>query len=444
MITVRSRRKGIAMLLVLFFAVMAIPLLLMLARSIRQVQRASIANTRKKSNTGAANSSAEDFLRQFANSTYDDHYNQTWLNRAAMTVGTSVTQAQATPHPDLNTVSITAVGQFAGNQEAKQKLTATFLFESDLVRYGTADDAPTIGVNNVTYKGPFLSRGNMIINASNIKFDGGPLVVLGNLTVNSGKSATVNGNVFLRGKKQGSGSLTINGNMNKWAPQIVKQPLDLNYYENSQYTILRTTITAFIIFSTQVAPTARICYKAGTTDCKVMSNYKTSLPLNPKTILYAKGANFNVSGTVGCRVTVVAGGDPGSSTGGNIYVQDNLIYPVGDNAQSAYSVALLAKNQIFLQKDLPGDFLVHGVLFQERERLMPLNGYRNANFVFTGARAQLAGVESQSLDINGAPPFDIALGKGITWAVDPNLRKYPPPGLPETPYLLQWDLQPSN
>jgi len=122
---------------------------------------------------------------------------------------------------------------------------------------------------------------------------------------------------------------------------------------------------------------------------------------------------------------VVAGGPAGScaSSAGKIMLNGDLYYAGASSiaATSPGSFAALACNCLRFDK-FGGDMTAVGIYFVQQGTQMQAYGS-------TGRRFLLYGVRTQGIAVRGFRPV-------ISY--DPNLRAYPPPGLPERALLVNW------
>jgi hypothetical protein len=122
----------------------------------------------------------------------------------------------------------------------------------------------------------------------------------------------------------------------------------------------------------------------------------------------------------------VAAGASGSGTQGNVTINGSLYYAgvSSMSATAANSFAAMASNTIAFKKT-SGNMLATGTYFVQ-------NGTTNMSATgAAGATFWLNGVRTQGMSVSG-------FGGGFALSYDNNLVAYPPPGLPETPMLVNY------
>ncbi|MDE2492095.1 MAG: hypothetical protein KGM24_14700 [Elusimicrobia bacterium] len=396
----------LAFLLILF----VLPLGLTLYKYVGASIRASVAESHQTAALGYANGVVMDYLRQFSQDPYSGHYDAASLARSDFFYENGFSTVTYIPDAVNHNLYLRAEGTFAsgaGTARATRAIEAVIHFQSPLTRYGTMINGPfTISGSNVTYIGGMWINGALSVTGSNVKWNGGPLIVNGSVTGAAG--ATLNGTLYYSGA--GIGGLTVNGSKYNFVPSTTWPTIDQNfYYANSTYV---STVTQTVVFNA-----------AGTYSIAGGATY--SIPASGA-VLYCSGCNFTVSGLVAGRVTVVAAGASGSSTQGNIAVSGNLYYAgvSSMSATAANSFAALATNTIkFTQTS--GNMDVAGTYFvQNGTTNMSVSGPSSKKF-------WLNGVRTQGMTVSG-------FGGGVTLSYDTGLLAYPPPGLPETPMLVNY------
>ncbi len=397
------------MTVALFIAVV-VPMLATFTALTIQTIKSVQAEKRQKSADELANNALTDYMRQFSQSYYTDHYDPSNLNRPESFYSVGFTSVAFISDSVNHTLFIQAKGKY-GQSSAKplseQVLTALIQFFSDVTRFGTMINGPfTISASNVGYNGGVWINGSLSITGSNVRFNGGPLIVNGNVTGGSG--AILDGDLYYSGSSVGS--LSVLGNKYNFVPQLQWPKLDFTYY-NAHYNY-KTTTAQTIVFNSN-----------GT--FSVVGGPTITIPA-AGAIIYGENCNLTIRGTVGGRVTVVAGGAVGSGSQGNITVSNNLLYADGsDSASAANSLSVLATNVISFTK-YGSNMTVHGVFFTE-----------TSNFRIWGDVAyqfRLYGTRSSGMTF-----YSNAFAGGRFVNYDANLQIYPAPGLPERPMLVNWN-----
>ncbi len=402
-------RSGQALVLALLLVLFVLPLGITLYKFVAQSVRASVADSRQKTALGYANGAIMDYMRQFSQDPYSGHYDAASLARDNFLYQNGFSTATFIADPVNHNLYLHAEGDFTagGGARSRRSISAVIHFQSPLTKYGTMINGPfTISRSNVEYIGGMWINGALGVTGTNVAWNGGPLIVNGSITGATG--ATLNGSLFYSGA--GTGGLTINGSKYNFVPSTNWPTIDTNFYNaNSTYI---STFTQTIVFNS----TGSFSVVGG-----------TSYAIPPAgAILYCNACNFKLSGVVSGRVTAVAAGTAGSGTQGNITVNNNLYYAGASSmsATAANSFAAMASNTIAFTKS-SGNMLVAGTYFVQ-------NGTTNMSVTGpAGATFWLNGVRTQGMTVSG-------FGGGVALSYDTNLVAYPPPGLPETPMLVNY------
>ncbi|MBI5245254.1 MAG: hypothetical protein HY922_16450 [Elusimicrobia bacterium] len=379
-----------------------------------QLIKSTMAERRQKTAAEIANSALTDYFRQFSQDPYNGHYDTDSLSRPETFYSAGYSTVTFIPDQVNRTLYLKAKGVYGTPSRplTTKILEALVQFSSDLVQYGTmVNGAFTVSASNVTYLGGFYTNGNLSVTGANVRFNGGPVVVNGNLS--GAATVVIDGDLFYSGTS--AGSVTVLGNKYNYIPAVAWPALNFQYYD-AHYTYKTTTAQTIVLNST------------GT--FTVVGGATYAIPANGA-IIYGENTNLTVRGIVSGRVSVVAGA---SSTGncssgtGKITVSDNLYY-VGASSIAASptaSFAALARNCVRFSKT-GANLLVAGTYFVEQGTTnMQLSGS-------TGMKFWLYGVRTQGISVSG-------FTGGIYLTYDVNLRSYQPPGLPEKALLVDWNL----
>lgn len=408
---------GQALVLALLLILLALPVGVVVCKYVNAVFLSSMAERRQKTAAQIANSALTDYMRQFSQDAYNGHYDPASLDRGEDFYSAGFSSITYVADEVNRTVYVRARGHYgsADNIQASKTLEALVQFQSDLTQYGTMVNGNfTISASNVSYDGGMWINGDLRVTGSNVRFNGGPLVVQGDLT--GASSVVLDGDLYYSGTDDGD--VTILGASHNYVPATTWPALDMSYYD-AHYTY-KTTVDRSVVFNADGTFT-------------VVGDGTHAIP--PKgAIIYAEDANLEVSGAVNGRVTVVAGGSPGScsSSKGKVTVEDNLYYAGASSvtANASGSFAALASNCIRFDKS-GQDLLVVGVFFVE-------NGTSNMRLSgSSGRRFWLYGVRTQGISVSPGSSFNG--GRYLTY--DARLRAYPPPGLPEKALLVGWNLR---
>lgn len=409
-----AEARGQSLVIALLVLLLVLPAGVTLYRYVGQSLRAAVQERKQKTAAEAAGSALADYMRQFSQDAYSGHYDPASLARPESSFAKAGASVTFVADEVNRTVFISAKGIYGSESapEAARTLEALIQFQSDLTQYGTMVNGPfTISASNVSYLGGLWINGTLTITGANVRFSGGPLVVTGN--VSAPASAVLDGDLYYSGAS--AGSLTVLGTKYNFVPATTWPALDFNYYD-AHYTF-KTTVSRTIVFNS-------------TGTFTVVGGATYAIP-SAGALIYGENCNLTVRGAVSGRVTVVAGGAVGSGAQGNITVSDSVYYVGGSSiaAGPQASFAALARNRVTFSK-AAGDLVAVGVYFAEQG---------TSNMTLTGApgaRFWLYGVRTQGISISPASSF----GGGRQLVYDPELRRYPPPALPERALLVGWKL----
>lgn len=408
-------RRGMAMVTVLILMVFLLPIV---STFLKRALTHNILNTKDRQNKTArvlSNNVLVDFMRQFSQDHYDGHYDATALARAESFYDVGYSSVSLIADADNHSLFVRAIGKYGKNSSDPaftKNLTGLIQFVSDLTRFGTMiNSAFTISGDNVNYTGGMWFNGNLNVTGANVTFNGGPIISVGNHTGNG--STVRNCDVYYQGTASGG---TFNGTNYNWVPDVSWPTINTAYYQQHYH------------YKTNAAQTWLFSVVGGIGQFAVVGT--TVVVQIPPTgaILFAENCNLTVRGTVRGRIVIVASGAAGSATQGRVTVDNNLVYANGTNSASIEdSLAVMAKNQIIFTRTA-ADLTVNGIYFVEQA---------GSNITLTGSAGRtfnLFGVRCSGISLSPANSFSTA--RNLIY--DPNLVKYPPPGLPEKPVLVSW------
>ena len=413
----RAADKGFTLPAALVLMIFLLPMGIMFYRYSAQALRSAVQERRQKTATQLANTVVTDYMRQFSQDPYNGHYDADRLERPEELFEGGFTTVTFTADEVNRTVHLMAIGGSGTpeNPQARRRLEALVQFSSDLTQYGTMTNGPfTISANNAAYEGGLWINGNLAVTGANVRFNGGPLVVQGNVAAPA--SAVLDGDLYYTGNS--IGSLTVLGTVYNFTPSASWPALDFNYYD-AHYTY-KATADQTIIFNS-------------TGSFTVVNGPTLPIPASGA-ILYCDNCSFTLRGVVSGRVTAVAGAAAGScaSAAGRITVNDNLYYAGASSitASAGAPFAALARNCVTFSKNA-ANLTAVGVYFVEQG---------TSNMRLTGSagfRFWLYGVRTQGISITPGSSFS-----GLrSLNYDASLRSFPPPGLPERALLVGWNLR---
>ncbi|MFA5779976.1 MAG: hypothetical protein WC947_07545 [Elusimicrobiota bacterium] len=401
--------NGQAMIVVLVLMLFLFPI----AAAFLYVSVTEMTHTRMerrfKTATALANNVLVDLMRQFSQSFYEGHYDAESLARNEMFYEVGFSTVTITADPIRHYLYIQATGKYgkdANNPLSDKNLYAVVQFVSDLTDYGTSVNSNfTTSASNVTYTGKMRIGGTWTISGSNIKVMGGP-VFTG--SISGGSGCTIYGDLYYQTSK---GAVTVTGNTYNYLPEMQWPTISSTYY--SQHYNYKFTSDKTIVFNSDQTFTV------------VGSTVVYSIP-SSGCIIYGQNCNFDIRGTVHGRVTMCA--TYTTSGKGKIRVyQGNLVYANGTYSASVDdSFAALATGGITFYRT-GSDMYVSGVFFDGSSSNMQATGS-------SGKKLYIYGTRNKNISLSG-------FSGGVSISYDPNLNLYPPPGLPEKPYLVTWHMK---
>jgi hypothetical protein len=403
----RRGERGIALVTALLLLVVLLPVTLAFLTLTARYFQSALKEREINTARSIANNVVVDLMRQFSQTYYENRYDSDYITRGESfyKVGfSSVSLVADSVNHYLYAVALGKYGKDPAHPLFQKRLHAVVKFISPWTDFGTMIDSNfTTSASNVDYSGKFWVNGNYAVTGSNVRFFGGPVFVSGNVTGNS--SVVINGDLYYGGSS--AGNVTVLGNKYNFMPELTFPTVNTSYY--AAHYNRKITANSTVVFNSNGTFTI-----AGSATVAIPSD---------GFILYAENCNLTLRGTVHGRVTVVASG---TGTKGNITVNNNLVYANGtNNASSEDSLAVVATNSITFQKP-SGNMTVCGVYQVASGNDFTLTGTNGGNFALIGTR-------------NKPISMSITCNSDITF--DPNLNTYPPPGLPEKPYLVTWHMR---
>ncbi|MFH0948181.1 MAG: hypothetical protein V1833_04190 [Elusimicrobiota bacterium] len=361
---------------------------------------------RFKTATALANNVLVDLMRQFSQSFYEGHYETDSLARDEMFYEIGFSTVTITSDQLRHYLFITATGKYgkdADNPLSQKHLYAVIQFISDLTDYGTSMNGNfTTSLSNVDYIGKMRIGGTWTISASNVRVIGGPVFVG---SISGGSGCTIQGDLYYQTSK---GAVTVTGTAYNYLPEIQWPTISSTYY--SQHYNYKYTSDKTIVFNSTGT------FTIGTTSYTIPSS---------GCIIYGDNCNFDIRGTIRGRVTLCA--TYTTSGKGKIRVYNgDLNYANGTHyASQQDSFAALSTGGISFYKT-GSDIYAHGVFFDGSANNMSATGS-------SGKKLYIYGTRNKNISVSGL--------SGGTISYDTNLNMYPPPGLPEKPYLITWHMK---
>jgi len=205
-IRVQSKR-GIVLPLVIAMMVIFVPIGLVMMKISRQNQKASIHDRQERISKEVANNIHMDFMKQFAEAPYEDHFDPAKLARPQAYMNGGYTDVQVTPDRNNKTILIEAKGTVEqGSDKVQRRITALIKFESKYTLFGTAIlDGEDYDTDAALYRGGVWVPGTLkVSNLSDVTFEGGP-VIIGKDLDNKGHDVLVEGGPLSGGRNIGGG-----------------------------------------------------------------------------------------------------------------------------------------------------------------------------------------------------------------------------------------------
>ncbi len=377
-----------------------------------------------KASTSLANTVITDILRQFSQEYQGDHYSTAALERDPTFYNKGYSVITTSANTLQHFVSFEAVGSYGtdiNNPQARKEIQGVIKFISDLTTYGTMwQDAFTTSANNATYQGKLWANNGWTISGDNCIVNGGPVFVNGNIATSGGGDIVINGDLYRSGSR--SGNITVTGNDNTYIPDLTWPTIDTTYFDT--YSNVKVTANTTVRFSYETtASTGSV--RIGTTTYTIPST---------GFIIYGQNCVLTTSGTVRGRVTIASLRTSGSS-GGNVTVDNNLSYAtVGStsNANVNDALAVISTHGQTWTRAASGQYrYMSGVFWVDTggttSQVFTLSGgSTSSGLKFFGTR-------------NKAISGTVSLGASINY--DTGLDTYPPPGLPEKPCLVSYQIK---
>ncbi|TBR19239.1 hypothetical protein EPO15_14505, partial [bacterium] len=233
----------------LLMFVLLLPLTFAFTRYVTQAVTAATRERQQKAAGQMAGNVVADYMRQFSQNAYSGHYDTASLSRPRTFYTAGYSTVTFSADEANRTLWLRAEGGI-GTPDApatRKRVEALIQFSSDLVQYGTMVNGPfTISASNVSYLGGLWSNGNLSVTGASVRFNGGPVVVNGN--VSGAASVVIDGDLYYSGAS--AGSVTVLGNRYNFIPGTTWPTLDFNYYD-AHYTYKTTVSRTIVMNSTQ-------------------------------------------------------------------------------------------------------------------------------------------------------------------------------------------------
>ncbi|MBK8575090.1 MAG: hypothetical protein IPN90_05220 [Elusimicrobia bacterium] len=453
----RKGARGIAMLSVVLAMLVIVPLAMIVVQKTVVMNRAFWLNRANAAARRTADNLAMEFMSQFSkgNSYYEDHFSVTDLQRTKTFFESGFASVNITTNTNARTVQITAKGEYGINPlapKSTKSLQALFYFVPLIGQYVQQGVFHGYTIANLVVNGPVRMDDTVLVNAANVTFN--DVVIANNINVRNDtvfNSQVFYGNSFTAGATYAGGP-PING----------IPPGGFFRIDQAFYRVNSTTQSLNINTSWDFAVNANVPQYRSRYDFN--NDYVfgagegwgawTNIPANGG-IFYVENAKTYLSGTVGARVTIVCSAPPANglvtlNNMGIIAVTDDFGYPVilpnpqafANSTQSLFVIA--AYGFVF---SLPAARPVGSTL-----RISGAYAVTDPAYDDLGCNGPGHNVTISHLGVNPpSPDFFNFLGSWNNMGLcnrfvpnppvlnfDPNLQRFPSPGVPERPVLVNW------
>lgn len=471
-ITLFKKNNGSAMVVVLMLSVILVPVSIMLLSTMRTYHRSSFKEGQIKTATDLANNAIVDVMRQLSQAYYQDHYDPDFLDREESFYKNGFSDCTIVPNEKNRYISITAKsksGTSSLNPLAKKTLYCTIKFRSPWTEFGNFFGRKhNLVKSKMLFEGPFcVTNGYLKLTGNDLKFIGGPVLVNGDLLC-PGTNNIIYGDLYCSGTI--SSDVTITGNVYKYYPNISYPTIRQDYYIN--HANLTINNDSIITFYTNAAK------DIGYFDISQGGVVVNTITIPPDGYLIcALNCNIKVTGSLRGRVTIANFDTTGTTyltwdwdtSKGKTIILGNLVYAHGpDLADGKYharkhtSLAIIASSLLMFELPAippvdgsgqpPTTYNVCGAFLFRRHSLLDGPNYTGAKSNQTILNIQ--GVRTCGTNYAGKwnhyvsdvvrykhksendPDFYKGCYRNIYY--DENLAIYPPPYLPEKPYVVSW------
>lgn len=405
--------KGVALVTVLLMLVVG--MIIMATALSLHMHNYSLSLSDRKLTTAVAfaSNAVTDLMRQLSDDPYKDHYSSQAIEIPPAFYAGGFSEIEIIPDSSRHTLFLQArghYGQDSQNPEFSRRFTALIKFISDLTTYGTyLNENFTTSASDVTYEGKMWINGNWSITGSNVECVGGPVFVKDDISGN----ITIDGDLYYGGSK--GGGVNVTGNAYNYFPLGEYPTISTVFYEahyNYKYTAADHWYTGYPYTSyvdLEFMDDGTIIVNGGQQTITVPSS---------GLIIYGENCNIRVSGTVSGCVTVVAD---------RIKVRGGLGYANGTSyASYEDSFAALATERMYWMTTTGSPMNISGAYFLDSTS-------QNIVADGDGGALNLYGTRNRGISVWNFSSSELNF--------DPNLDSYPPPGLPEKPKLVNFNLK---
>lgn len=439
---IRQRGKavrGSALLYLVFLLFFVFPVIFFLSKRAIQQNKLNLKDWQGKSASGLAMNAPFDYIRQFNSKPFIDHSDAAQFSRPEMFYSVGFTKVDFVPNASDHSLYIRATGKYgrdAGQPVTLRTLETVIKFSNDMMLYSRVFRIPHgFGPGVViTIKGGYYARGLWIAPTAVPTFDGGPVVIDGDVDVQG--AARFNGDVYFSDTTPNWGPAVFGPGVNRYpyVQNIQFPPNDPSFYITYNNHLVSNSSQTWT-FGYEMA-TSRPYF-----DVAEEGGARHYYP-EAGAILVADNSSLVINGTLHGRVAVICTGDgatayaPAIPTAveanvrrtGYVVFRSSFQYCHGqlDRADPTHAFMVLASRRVVFVQVPGGPINFSGAIHSWNmvDQGIHCDVERGLNISGT-ASASVLGVSY------AASPIPL-----IQYSMDPGLSRNPPPGLPETPRVV--------
>lgn len=454
--TRRKSSQGFALFMVFIAMLVVVPFSLLLVQKIGSMNHLFWRNRITGAARGLSENLAVDYMSQFAkgNAYYEDHFDADALKRTKTFFESGFASVDVAVNAFARTVAVTSKGDYGRNSSAPKStksLRALFYFVPLIGQFAIQSRSQSFNMSGATINGPVRSDNDITVTAANVTFNDAviakDIIALGSTRFNS--------QVFYENSFS-PGAIYAGGTPIRGVPPGESFTIERDYFRVNSTT---QSINVNVAWDFQVGLGGVAQYRSRF-DLNNNFVFEGSEPWSPWTNISANGGIFYVqdaktylSGIVGARVTIVCSAGPLVTVNRNSMGMIEITGPyfgyptvVGDpqplanNNQSLFVIAeygfvfsLPASSPVGTTLRISGAYCA--------------SSYGNMNLG--------CGSSSNTMIAhNGVPPLSadfynfvgsrnnmgycLYFSNASTDNFDPNLQRFPAPGVPSRPVLLDW------
>jgi hypothetical protein len=456
------------MILVVLVMLVLVPLFMMMAQKTRVMNHLFWRNRVGDAARRISDNLVMDYMSQFAKGTayYEDHFSSDFLQRTKTFFESGFASVNVAVDPASRTVQVTATGDYghdASSPISSKSLSTLIHFVPLIGQYVTSSSGGlSFQIAGMIVDGPVRVGSGLSVTAGNVTFND---VVIAGTSINAPGSTRFNSQVFYGTTLSPAYSATV---YTAGVPVKEVPPGSFFQIDRDFYRVNSTTQSLGVNVEWNFQVNAGIAQYRSRYD--INGNYSWDAGENWSPLInipadggifYVQDAKTYLSGTVGSRVTIVCAA-PRTNVGpasldnmGIIEIQgpDFGYVPPGPPPQQAFANAT---QSLFVIGSYGFHFRVpaatpNGTIFRFS------GAYYLANPVYDDPDCGGASIQSTTIRRDGMPPIRntsfnllgswndsgvcnhfMASPNPLRFQFDPNLQRFPAPGVPERPVLLNW------